>query len=226
MKTVSISFLAEQTGESVKTLQNWIDAGILKPEQSTGKSGRGVERAFRVEPLYGELLWALVASGLRKAQLPPSTIKPAIDHLRLIYDPVDRMDRDHPEWERVDKIRAQMEPTGYVFPLVRIVKGDSGGAMVCPAALDELNGVGGPLILVQHKVRDDSDAAGSLDEISENSSGFSNLMSYLERFPYASVVNLAALFAPLRKLDDLAEKRKSWSPLDIWDVKEGAAPPV
>jgi DNA-binding transcriptional MerR regulator len=79
--TVSISTLAEETGETVRSLQNWCDLGVLAVEPSTEKKGRGYHRIFRDD----ERKWALLASSLNKLRVPLGDIRKYLAFLRSYY---------------------------------------------------------------------------------------------------------------------------------------------
>jgi|RhiMetdeSRZDD1v2_1073273.scaffolds.fasta_scaffold62023_1 hypothetical protein len=91
MKTVTLSTLVADTGETPRTLNSWSDFGILLAERSTERRGRGHRRRYRAEPMYGERKWALLASALSKLRLPLAEIKHLIYSMRLMYDPADQV---------------------------------------------------------------------------------------------------------------------------------------
>lgn len=78
MTTVSIKTLSEDTGESIRSLQNWCDLGVLIAEPSTEKKGRGYHRVFKDD----ERKWALLAAALNKLRVPLGDIAKYLKHLR------------------------------------------------------------------------------------------------------------------------------------------------
>jgi hypothetical protein len=78
--TVGLSTLVRDTGEGARTIQNWTEAGILRP--AINKRGRGYHRAFPSEPFYGERAFALLASALGSLRVPHHEMALITDHLR------------------------------------------------------------------------------------------------------------------------------------------------
>ena len=81
MATVSIRTLAEDTGETVRSLQNWCDLGVLATEPTTEKKGRGYHRIFKDD----ERKWALLASSLNRLRVPLGDIGKYLAFLRSYY---------------------------------------------------------------------------------------------------------------------------------------------
>jgi hypothetical protein len=78
--TVGLATLVRDTGERVRTIQNWTDAGVLRPTIS--KRGKGYHRAFSSEPFYGERAFALLASALGSLRVPHHEMALITNHLR------------------------------------------------------------------------------------------------------------------------------------------------
>jgi hypothetical protein len=84
---VGTGVLAQDTGESPRTLQHWSDLGILQPLAETHKKGRGYHREFPAPaPYYGERTWALIASAMNEIRIPLGDIKRFVDALRPVID--------------------------------------------------------------------------------------------------------------------------------------------
>jgi DNA-binding transcriptional MerR regulator len=77
----SIKSLAEDTGETIRSLQNWCDLGVLIAEPSTERKGRGYHRVFA----DGERKWALLAAALNKLRVPLGDIAKYLKYLRESY---------------------------------------------------------------------------------------------------------------------------------------------
>jgi len=97
MATVSIRTLVEDTGETVRSLQNWCDLGLLAAEPSTEKKGRGYHRIFKED----ERKWALVASALNRLRVPLGDIAKYLTFLRSYYK-LETFGRDRNERHRFD----------------------------------------------------------------------------------------------------------------------------
>lgn len=81
--TVNVSALAQETGETVRTIQHWSDLGILRPDIATRNQGRGRHRQFDAcRPFFGERSWALIAHHLSTIGIPLGDMKIFIDSLR------------------------------------------------------------------------------------------------------------------------------------------------
>lgn len=80
--TCTIGDLIFDTGEKARAIQHWSDLGILRPESETDKRGRGIARAYRVEPLFGERKYALIASAMNEWRLPLADVKHIVNLLR------------------------------------------------------------------------------------------------------------------------------------------------
>lgn len=81
MANASINTLAEDTRQSVRTLQHWCDLGVLVAEPATEKKGRGYHREFKDD----ERKWALLASALNKLRVPLTDIAKYLRVLRDYY---------------------------------------------------------------------------------------------------------------------------------------------
>jgi hypothetical protein len=63
--------LAEEAGVSIRTIQFWTDAGVLRVIRSTHRKGRGNHRLYNAEPpLFGERACALIAAELHRLRIP------------------------------------------------------------------------------------------------------------------------------------------------------------
>jgi DNA-binding transcriptional MerR regulator len=78
---VSIRSLAEDTGETIRSLQNWCDLGVLIAEPSTEKKGRGYHRVFKDD----ERKWALLAAALNKLRVPLGDVAKYLEYMRRHY---------------------------------------------------------------------------------------------------------------------------------------------
>jgi len=81
--TVSIRTLADDTGESIRSLQNWCDLGVLVAEPSTEKKGRGYHRVFKDD----ERKWALLAAALNRLRVPLGDVAQFLKELRHRHRP-------------------------------------------------------------------------------------------------------------------------------------------
>jgi hypothetical protein len=87
-KSVGIGVLVDDTGLRPRTLQHWSDLGILKPEPSGFKRGRGFSHEYpAAPPSYEERSLALFAAALNDARMPLHTIKAATDFFRPLMTP-------------------------------------------------------------------------------------------------------------------------------------------
>jgi DNA-binding transcriptional MerR regulator len=86
MKSVTLSTLVADTGETARTINHWTDIGILKPLRTSDRKGRGNRRYYPAEPLFGERKYALLASAMNKLRLPLASIRDLIDADRSFYD--------------------------------------------------------------------------------------------------------------------------------------------
>ena len=82
--TVSIRDLMDVTGEPHRAVVYWADLKILKALPGTDGKGPGFHRAFLADPFYGERVWALLASALNRIGVRTAHLKLIIGHLRQI----------------------------------------------------------------------------------------------------------------------------------------------
>jgi DNA-binding transcriptional MerR regulator len=120
METVTLSTLVADTGETPRVLNHWTDIGILRPQQTTDRQGRGNRRFYAAEPLYGERKYALLASAMNKLRLPLVDIKHLIYADRLSFDPVDDLRKyaDPKHLEFALRNRASLEESKKKNPTV------------------------------------------------------------------------------------------------------------
>lgn len=178
---VTISALAEDTGEKARTLQHWSDVGILRPVPHSHHQGRGFYREFPAEPLFGERIWALLASSFAKLRIPLGEIKIVTDELR-IQTASDRY-----------KSRRSFEAS----PFYRAIRGD--GEVILLASLarpgSELDmrlkflAPITPDMLEQHPQK--ATYPHATTELGET-------LRFLHENPQALILNLTSIFAPLR----------------------------
>lgn len=121
--TVSIRTLAEDTGETVRSLQNWCDLGVLAAEPSTEKKGRGYHRIFKDD----ERKWALVASSLNRLRVPLGDIGRYLAFLRSHYR-VETFGDDRNARRRFDAspIFQALKPHPDVFMMLSLRPGEEG----------------------------------------------------------------------------------------------------
>lgn len=130
MKTVTLSALVADTGETPRTLNHWTDLGILRPLPSTDRAGRGNRRHYAAEPLYGERKYALLASAFMKLRLPLADIKHLIYAQRLMLDPLDAIDymdrahKDHAKRIRDEREEDRKKYPGFIEPFEAALNGE------------------------------------------------------------------------------------------------------
>jgi DNA-binding transcriptional MerR regulator len=131
MEIVTLSTLVADTGETPRTLNHWTDIGILRPEHSTERKGRGNRRFYAAEPLFGERKYALLASAMNRLRLPLVDIKHLIYGDRLHYDPIDSLrqhaDPKHLETtlrHRADREEDKKNNPGFVHPYEAALAGE------------------------------------------------------------------------------------------------------
>lgn len=81
--------LARLTGRTVRIIIHWSDHGILKAEPTGETQGRGDQRGYPNQPLYGERKWALLADTLLLRGMTVKQVAGIINELR---------ERLTPEW--------------------------------------------------------------------------------------------------------------------------------
>src|SRR5215207_240810 len=80
---VGAGYLAEEAGVSLRAIQVWSDAGILRARPATDRQGRGRHRLYDASPpLHGERTFALIAAELSKLLVPMGVMRRIIDDLR------------------------------------------------------------------------------------------------------------------------------------------------
>lgn len=130
METVTLSTLVADTGETPRTLNHWTDIGILRPQQTTDRKGRGNRRFYAAEPFYGERKYALLASAMNRLRLPLVDIKMLIYGDRLTYDPIETLDFADPKHlDAAKRIRAShaedlKQNPGFVHPYEAALAGE------------------------------------------------------------------------------------------------------
>jgi DNA-binding transcriptional MerR regulator len=189
METVQIGVLVQDTGEKPRTIQHWSDLGILRPEKDTDKQGRGNYRIYRSEPLHGERTWALLASAFFKLRLPLGDIRSLINSLRLMYDPMELIDKNDPHFGDALQIRSDREKCpGVNDPFEAAIAGEQ----EVLAIIAKLQHTEVPFRIVYLKQDDGALRDGSL--VTNN-----NLMrSVMAENKSAVVLNLSKIFEPLR----------------------------
>jgi len=83
VQEIGVGSLAERVGVSVRQIQFWADAAVLRALPETERMGRGRHRVFPANPPWlGELPWAFIAAELNRLALPVGTMRRVIDLLR------------------------------------------------------------------------------------------------------------------------------------------------
>lgn len=79
-ETLSVSELASEVGQKVRTIQFWADAGVLRPVSETAAKGKGTHRRFPKD----ELLFGKVATKLAAMNSPIGEIAWAVGEIRKL----------------------------------------------------------------------------------------------------------------------------------------------
>jgi hypothetical protein len=181
MKTVTLSTLVADTGETPRTLNSWSDFGILLGERSTERRGRGTRRRYSAEPMYGERKWALLASALAKLRLPLAEIKYLTYGMRLMYEPDGLARRFAPNPEQLEFSQRDV-----LFEAA--LAGEPNVLAVVPGRPhDTEQPMPFHTVLLQQK---DNEPKSALNNMGA-------LTALLTSDPTAVVLNLSTIFAPL-----------------------------
>lgn len=181
MRTVQTGVLVGDTGESARTIQHWSDIGILRPEASTDKRGRGNYRTYRADPLGGERTWALLASALFKLRMPLGDIRHIIHAERLWHDPIELLDKNAPYFEQVLRIRADRKGEAHPFE-------------------DAIRGVPGILTAMAMCANDEKTPFHEIHLTGKwPEKEYGLLSEFMAKHSSAVILNLSEIFKPLRE---------------------------
>lgn len=199
MKTVTLSTLVADTGETPRTLNSWSDFGLLRALRTTERMGRGTRRRYPAEPLYGERKYALMASGLVKLRLPLNDIKRLIYAQRLSHDPmetIEYVDAKHAEYAkriRAERVELQDQHPGFVEPFEAALAGEPDIYLVIAVrAHDQLRPFQSAYL--RQSPEDPTMAAKGNNKL---------MLNLMADNPAAVVLNLSKVFEPLlRPVDE------------------------
>lgn len=202
MRTVSLSTLVNDTGETVRTLQYWSDLQILRPEPTSDRKGRGRAREYAAEPYFGERKWALVAAALNRLRLPVNEIRSVVDMVRKFGAP----DFSKPGQSEREAI-------------VRFEYSEFYSAIA---------GKGEALVLIGKSILDGNDCIDVhwLPPISKDMTEprdavvldspemrfMNQINGFMREYASAHCLNLSKIFEPLRRSESLPEKVKATRP--------------
>ena len=213
METVTLSTLVADTGETPRTLNHWTDIGILRPQQTTDRKGRGNRRFYAAEPLYGERKYALLASAMNRLRLPLIDIKMLIYADRLSYDPIETLDFADPK-HRAAAIRIRdghaedvKNNPGFVHPYEAALAGEPDIlAVIASRPHDPVTPFRTAYLREMHLYKGaEMDEAHDYLNQKTHQANYKMLRNLMAENDIAVVLNLSKIFAPLRSIPDAAK---------------------